>query len=117
MITGTYYKFKFFLKGQSNEIFDLRFFSSLEPVWATDQQIEIFFILVKNSPSYTNFKFENVTPRGIIPRRVSLPEVSYPSESVSPEYHTPAKQSPRVSYPGESISPGYHTPLSQFFRH
>ena len=56
------------LKGQSNEIFDLRFFSSVEPVWATDQQVKIFLILVQNLPSYTNFKFENLTPRDIIPR-------------------------------------------------
>ena len=46
------------LKGQSNKIFDLRFFSSLEPVWATDKQVKICLILVKNSPSSTNFKFE-----------------------------------------------------------
>ena len=63
------------LKGQSNEIFDLWFFSSLKPVWATDQQVKIFSILVKNSPSYTNFKLENLTPWGMIPRRVNLPGV------------------------------------------
>ena len=35
-----------FLKGQSNEIFYLQFSSSLEPTYATDQQVEIFSILV-----------------------------------------------------------------------
>ena len=41
------------------------------------------------------FKFENLTPRGMIPRRVSLHGVSYPGESVSLGYHTPVSQSPR----------------------
>ena len=42
-------------------------------VWATDQQVKIFSIFDKNSPSSTNFKFENMTPRGMIPRQVNLP--------------------------------------------
>ena len=70
------------LKGQSNEIFNLLFFSSLKLVWATDQQVKIFSIFDKNSPSSTNFKFENMTPRGMIPRQVNLPGVWYPGESV-----------------------------------
>ena len=45
-----------YLKGQSNTIFDLQFFS----------------------PSYSNF-YES--PRGMILRRVNLPGVSYPGES------------------------------------
>ena len=60
----------------------------------------------------------------IVSPKIWLPWVSYPGESVSPGYHTPASQSPRgiiprqvslpgVSYPGESISPRYHTPASQ----
>ena len=67
--------FSIVLKGQSNEIFDLWFFPSLKLVWATDQQVKIFSIFDKNSPSYTNFKFENMTPRGMIPRQVNLPGV------------------------------------------
>ena len=47
--------FSIVLKGQSNEIFDLWFFSSLKPVWATDQQVKIFSILVKNSPELYKF--------------------------------------------------------------
>ena len=35
-----------FLKGQSNEIFDLQFCSSVEPAWATDQWVKICLILV-----------------------------------------------------------------------
>ena len=65
------------LKGQSNEIFDLQFFSSFEPAWATDQWVKIFSILVKFSPSYSNF-YES--PWEIL-RRVNLPG-----------YHTPASQ-------------------------
>ena len=56
------------LKGQSKEIFDLQFFSSFEPALATDQWVKIFSNLVKNSQSYSNFKPENLTPWGIIPR-------------------------------------------------
>ena len=41
-----------FLKGQSNEIFDLNFFSSFEPACATDQWVKTFSILVKFSLSY-----------------------------------------------------------------
>ena len=78
------FKFKLYLKGQSNEIFDLQFFSKFEPACATDQRVKIFSILFKNSLSYSNFKS--------IPRRVSLPGVSYPCKSISPGYHTPASQ-------------------------
>ena len=35
----------FGLKGQSNEIFDPQFFSTFEPVWATDQLVKIFFFV------------------------------------------------------------------------
>ena len=120
----------FYLKGQSNEIFDLQFISSFEPALASNQWVKIFSILVKNSQIYSNFKSKNLTSWGIIPRRVRLPVVSYPGKSISPGYHTPASQSsrgiiprrvnkksaktwlPEVWYPGESISPGYHTPAS-----
>ena len=43
------------LKGQYNEIFDLQFFSSFVPAWATDQWVKIFSILFKFSPSYSHF--------------------------------------------------------------
>ena len=65
------------LKGQSNEIFDLQFFSSFEPAWATDQGVKIFLILVKFSLSFLNFYeshrgmiLRSQSPRGIIPRQV-----------------------------------------------
>ena len=58
------------LKGQSNEIFDLQFFSSIEPAWATDQWVKIFSNLVRFLLSYSNF-YES--PRGMILRRVNLP--------------------------------------------
>ena len=60
------------LQGQSNEIFDLQFFSSFEPVWATDQCVKIFSILVQISRSYSKFRFEKIDspPRGMIPREV-----------------------------------------------
>ena len=66
------------LKGQSNEIFDLQFFSSFEPAWAKDLWVKIFSILVKFSLSYSNF---SESPRGMILRRVNLPGVSYPGKS------------------------------------
>ena len=47
-----------FLKGQSNEIFDLLFFSSFQPAWATDQWVKIFSYLVSFSPKYSNFNCE-----------------------------------------------------------
>ena len=46
---------KWSLKGQSNEIFDLQFFSSFEPAWAT-----------KISLSYLNFSVNKTdSPRGV----------------------------------------------------
>ena len=56
------------LKGQSNEIFDLQFFSTFEPVWVTDQWVKIF--LVEISLRYSNFSVE---------------------KSDSPGYHTPER--------------------------
>ena len=44
-----------------------------------------------------------MTPRGMIPRRVRLPVVSYPGKSFSPGYHTPASQSPRGSRYGRYL--------------
>ena len=46
------------LKAQSNEIFDLHFFSSFELVWVTDQWVKIFSILVEISLRYSNFSVE-----------------------------------------------------------
>jgi hypothetical protein len=37
------------LKGQSHEIFDLRFFSCIHPTWVTDQRVKIFLHMVANS--------------------------------------------------------------------
>ena len=49
-----------------------RFFTSIfflnEPTWAPDWPVNIVSLLVKNSHSYSNIKFENLTPRGIRPR-------------------------------------------------
>ena len=56
------------LKGQSNKIFDLKFFLSFEPVWATDQWFKIFLILVQISRSYSKFRLKKLTPQGMIPR-------------------------------------------------
>ena len=66
------------LKGTVQRDFRPPFFPSFEPAWATDQWVKIFLILVKFSPSYSNF-YES--PRGMILRRVNLPGVSYPGES------------------------------------
>ena len=52
------------LKEQSNEIFDPQFFSSFEPVWATDQWVKIFSILFQISLSYSKFKFEKTDSPG-----------------------------------------------------
>ena len=98
----------FLLKGQSNKIFDLQFFSSFEPVLATDQWGKIFSNLVKNLQRYSNFKPENLTPRSIIPRRVRLPWGIIPWGMIPGRVNLPG-----VSYPCESISSGYHTPASQ----
>ena len=66
---------------QSNQIFDLRFFPRL------NQRIKIFSILVKNSPSYSNFNFEQIYSSGyptlgvIFFLNFLLPEVWYLGES------------------------------------
>ena len=71
----TFYSRFFFLhqclKGQSNEIFDLLFFSSFQPAWGTDQWVKIFSYLVSFSPRYSNFNCEKTdspgydTPQGV----------------------------------------------------
>ena len=40
-------------------------FSQIEPIFPTDQRIKIFLIMIKNSRSYSNFQFENLTPKGV----------------------------------------------------
>ena len=66
-----------FLKGQSNEIFDLQFSSSLEPTYATDQQVEIFSILVRldpgeiDSPGYKTPGGHVLTDFRLLPARIS----------------------------------------------
>ena len=83
-------------KSQSNEIFDLQFFSSIEPALATDQWVKIFLNLVKNSQSYSNFKSKKLTPRDIIPRRVNKKPPKHDSLGYdSLGYDTPVGQSPR----------------------
>ena len=43
------------LKGQSNQIFDLQFFSSFEPAWATDQWVKTVSFLVQFLLRYSYF--------------------------------------------------------------
>ena len=64
--------YEILLKGQSNEIFDLLFVSSIESTFATNQRVEIFLILVKISPSYSNFRVEKTDSLGYQTRRVWL---------------------------------------------
>ena len=52
------------LKGQSNEIFDLQFFSPFEPAWAPDQCVKIFSIFVWFSLRYSNFSIEKTDSPG-----------------------------------------------------
>ena len=60
----------YYLKGQSNEIFDPQFFSSFEPTWATDQWVKIVSFLVSFLPRYSNFSVKKLTPRSILLRGV-----------------------------------------------
>ena len=54
------------LNGQSNEIFDLQFFSSFELVWATDQKVKIFSFLVSFRRDIQILVLKKLTPRSII---------------------------------------------------
>ena len=74
-------------KGTVQRDFGPPFFSSFEPAWATDQQVKTFSILVSFSPRYSYF---SESPRGIIPRRVSLLGVSNPGKTLI----TPGSQLP-----------------------
>ena len=72
---------------------------------ATDQwTVKLFSILVKNLPCYSIF------------RQVNFPGVSYPGESISLGYHTPASQSSRGIIPWWVNLPGYHTLVSHSLR-
>ena len=70
------------LKGQSNEISDLQFFSSFEPAWANDQWVKIFidFGLVFAEL----FKLFGVSYRN----EAVSPAVWYCAVSISLQYHT-----------------------------
>ena len=69
-----------FFKGTVQQDFRPPFFSSFEHAWTTDrdQLFNTILILVKVLPSYSNF---SESPRGVIPRRVNLPELKYSGES------------------------------------
>ena len=66
-------------KWQSNEIFDLKFFSSFKPTWVKGQRIKIFSILIQISPRYLNFKAQGDWLAGL----------SHPEEIGSLGYQTP----------------------------
>ena len=46
------------LKGQCHEIFDLYFFSLIEPIWSPDKQAKMVFLKNSFSRRYSNLKFE-----------------------------------------------------------
>ena len=50
----------FSLKGQCHEIFELYFFSFIEPIWAPDKQAKMFFLKNSFSRRYSNLKFEKI---------------------------------------------------------
>ena len=60
------------LKGQSNQNFDLQFFSSFEPAWATDQWVKTVSFLISFSSRYSYF---SGVLRSIILRGVKFPAV------------------------------------------
>ena len=80
------------LKGQSNEIFNLKFFSYVKLTWATDQWVKIFSILGLRICQFNQI-FQS--PRGMRPQ-----------QSMSPGYDTPASQSPRDMNPRQVNLPG-----------
>ena len=73
----------FDLKGQSNEIFDLQFFfhNSNLPVPMTNRLKYFWFWFI------IHWFIRILSPK------IWLPGVSYPVQSISPGYHTPASQS------------------------
>ena len=48
------------LKGQCHEIFDLYFFSLIEPIWSPDKQAKMVFLKNSFSQRYSNLKFEKI---------------------------------------------------------
>ena len=77
------------LKGTVPRDFRALVFLSIEPTLALDQRVKKIQILVKNSSIYSNFKFENLTLRGLMPR---------PAKFVFPNLINPFK-------PGKKYSP------------
>ena len=66
------------LKGVCHEIFDLRFFSWFQPIWAPDKQAEVFSNSVSISPRYSITKFEKSTPRCASHRGVKILVLAIP---------------------------------------
>ena len=48
----------FLIKGQCHEIFELHFFSLIEPIGALDKQAKMVFLKNSFSRRYSNLKFE-----------------------------------------------------------
>jgi hypothetical protein len=55
VFTEVYISKKFSFKGQCHEIFDLRFFSSINIPWAPDSRAKAFLNSASNSPRYDQF--------------------------------------------------------------
>ena len=103
------------IKGQSNKIFDLQFFPSFKPAWATEQWVKIFSIFVQLSAFRRVIQIFMNLPR--VSYRVNLPGVScdHIFHKISPGLHTPVSQSPWGTYatPGRQLSflKTFHRPL------
>ena len=92
-------KFEFFLKEQSNKIFDPQFFPSMESTCATattsDQGVKMLYFFL----FWLRF-------RRVIRIFRNIPGVSHPgNNSISPRYKTPASQSSRGIRPRVVIFP------------
>ena len=96
----------FTLKGQSNEIFYRHFFSYFEPVWVTDLWVKIYSI----SLSYSNFRLEKLTPRGmnqhlLLCHCVNILRIGrwLPGVMIdTPGSHTPGSHTPGSHTPGSN---------------
>ena len=53
----------YYFKGQCHEIFDLYFFSLIEPIWSPDKQAKMVFLKNLFSQRYSNLKFEKISAR------------------------------------------------------
>ena len=78
------------IKGTVHWDFLPPFLSLFKSVWATDQRVKIFLILVRISRSYSNFRLQKW-----------LAGVWYSGEIDLPGYHTPGRLTQQGSYPGE----------------